>query len=306
MHKKRVLVTGSNGLLGQKLIALLKTRDDIATLATSRGENRVPYTDGYQYFTADLTSVTQVTDLFETAKPSVVIHTAAMTHADVCERDKEGCWQSNVKAVEYLVNACEKHSVFLIHLSTDFIFDGLSGPYSEDDEPAPVNFYGWSKYAAEKIIQKSAVRWAIARTVLVYGIAHDMSRSNLILWAKNALEQGKAIKVVSDQLRTPTLAEDLATGCLLIAEKEEEGVFNISGSDVLTPYEMAIHTARFYGLDTSLITEVNADTFKEPAQRPLRTGFKIGKAISVLGYHPHSFSEGLAIMAGQTAGSHSL
>lgn len=293
------MVTGSNGLLGQKLIALMKTREDIEVWATSRGPNRLPYSEGYQYYSADLTVQEETETLFSAVKPMYVIHTAAMTHVDVCEGDKEGCWQSNVKAVDYLVGCCKKYDAFLLHLSTDFIFDGQSGPYQEDDEPGPVNFYGWSKYAAEKIIQRSDTRWAIVRTVLVYGIAHDMSRSNLILWTKKSLEEGKSIKVVSDQMRTPTLAEDLAIGCLLIIDHQAEGIFHISGSDFLTPYQMAVLTAEHYGLDVSLISEVNASIFKEPAQRPPRTGFSITKAVDQLGYHPRSFSQGLAILSQQ-------
>lgn len=299
MNKKRILVTGSNGLLGQKLIGILKNREDIETWGTSRGASRLPYTDGFQYYSADLTVEAEVDALLTTVQPDILIHTAAMTHADICEADKEGCWRSNVTAVEYLVKCCEDQKVFLLYLSTDFVFDGKSGPYHEEDEPCPVNFYGWSKYAAEKIIRRSAIRWAIARTVLVYGIAHDMSRSNLILWVQKSLSEGKNIRVVSDQFRTPTLAEDLAHGCILIAEQEAEGIFHISGKDFLTPYEMALATAQFYSLDSSLIAAATISDFSEPARRPPRTGFIIDKAINILGYDPVSFSEGLQIMAGQ-------
>lgn len=302
LNKKRILVTGSNGLLGQKLIGLLKDQINLETWGTSRGANRLPYAEGYQYFSADLTVETEVENMLAAVKPDILIHTAAMTHVDVCEGDKEGCWLSNVTAVEYLLKGCEKHHIFLLHLSTDFIFDGQSGPYHEEDEPCPVNFYGWSKYAAEKLIQRSNVRWAIARTVLVYGIAHDMSRSNLILWVKKSLQQGKNIQVVSDQFRTPTLAEDLAKGCLLIADQEAEGIFHISGKDFLTPYEMAVETAKFYSLNTALLAETNALSFKEPAMRPPRTGFIIDKAVDQLGFQPVSFAEGLSIMSRQLDG----
>ncbi|MGB3466900.1 MAG: sugar nucleotide-binding protein, partial [Cyclobacteriaceae bacterium] len=145
----------------------------------------------------------------------------------------------------------------------------------------------------------SGIRWAIARTVLVYGIAHDMSRSNIILWVKKSLEEGTAIRVVNDQWRTPTLAEDLAKGCYLIAEKQAEGIFNISGKDLLNPYQMAIMTADYFGLDKSLITEVDGSTFTQPAKRPPKTGFVLDKAQSVLAYEPVSFKEGIAILAEQ-------
>ena len=297
---KTILVTGSNGLLGQKLIELLVQQPDVKTIATARGINRLPFTDGYEYHSMDITNAAQIEEVIEKTRPDAVIHGAAMTNVDVCEAEKEACWAQNVKAVEYMVAACQKHGVFLCHLSTDFIFDGAAGPYDEAAEANPLSFYGWSKLAAEHVVKHAAnLRWAIARTVLVYGIAYDMSRSNIILWVKKSLEDGKNIKVVTDQWRTPTLAEDLAMGCYLIANQEMNGVFNISGKDLLTPYEMAIKTADYFGLDQSLIAQADSSTFSQPAKRPARTGFILDKAQTVLGYQPRSFEEGIAVLAGQ-------
>lgn len=299
MEKKRILITGSNGLLGQKLIELLVQQPHIQPIATARGDNRLPFTEGYEYYPMDITNTEEVRQVVLQTRPEVVIHTAAMTNVDQCESEKEACWAQNVKAVEYLIEACQAANAFLLHVSTDFIFDGAAGPYDVDAAPNPLSFYGWSKYAAEKAVMHSNIRWAIARTVLVYGIAHDMSRSNIILWVKKSLEEGKNIKVVTDQWRTPTLAEDLAMGCYLIADGEAEGIFNISGKDLLTPYEMAIMAADFFGLDKSLIAEADSTTFTQPARRPARTGFILDKSRDVLGYEPRSFQEGIAILAEQ-------
>ncbi|MBC7407605.1 MAG: SDR family oxidoreductase, partial [Arcicella sp.] len=255
---KKILITGSNGLLGQKLVSLLIQYPDIQLIASSRGKNRLPFTNGYEYQEMDITNAQQVAEVVEKVRPDVIIHTAAMTNVDQCEAEKELCWAMNVKALEYLTEACEKHIVFLCHLSTDFVFDGKSGPYSEEDKPSPISFYGWSKYAAEEVVKRSKCTWSIVRTVLVYGITNDMSRSNIILWVKNSLEQQKSIKVVTDQFRTPTLAEDLAMGCWLVVDKKAEGIFHISGKDFLTPYQMAIKTAEFFQLDKSLITPVDS------------------------------------------------
>lgn len=297
--KRRFLITGSNGLLGQKLVELLVRDASIQTIATARGENRLPFKDAYDYFSMDITNPEEIEKVIAATRPAVIIHTAAMTNVDQCELEKEDCWKQNVNAVEFLVSACEKYNVFLVHVSTDFIFDGKAGPYTEDAEPNPVSFYGWSKYAAEKIVRHSTIQWAIARTVLVYGIAHDMSRSNIILWVKKSLEEGKNIKVVTDQFRTPTLAEDLAQGCFLIADQKAEGIFNISGKDLYTPYQMAIMAADYFGLDKSLISETDASSFTQPAKRPPRTGFDLTKSEHILGYKPHTFQEGIAILAKQ-------
>ena len=295
---KKILITGSNGLLGQKLVELLQTTDN-QVVATARGANRLPFLAGYTYHSMDITSREQVLEVVANIKPDVIIHTAAMTNVDQCETEKDTCWQQNVNSVEYLVEACRKIDCFLLHVSTDFIFDGKTGPYKEDAEANPISFYGWSKYAAEKIVTNSTIRWGIARTVLVYGIAHDMSRTNIILWVKKSLEEGKNIKVVTDQWRTPTLAEDLAKGCALIAEKEAEGIFNISGKDFLTPYEMAIMTADYFKLDKSLISQADSTTFSQPAKRPPRTGFDLSKSRQILDYQPVSFVQGIAFLAKQ-------
>ena len=300
----KTLITGSNGLLGQKLVQLILGKGH-ELVATARGKNRLPIPeDRYTYRSMDITDRDQVIQVIQDEKPDVVIHTAAMTNVDQCETEREACWKLNVDAVEYMIEACEATGAYLVHLSTDFIFDGEAGPYDEEATPNPVSYYGESKLAAEKLLFESHIKYGIARTVLVYGIAHDMSRSNIILWVKGSLEAGKDIKVVDDQLRSPTLAEDLAIGCYLMAEKRAEGVFNISGKDLLTPFDMAVKTAEFFGLDMSTMTRADASSFTQTAKRPPKTGFIIDKATHELGYDPRSFDEGIAILAKQMGFGH--
>ncbi|MCR9249240.1 MAG: NAD(P)-dependent oxidoreductase [bacterium] len=296
----KVLITGSNGLLGQKLIDLMAPMQDVTLIATSNGNNRYPVgKNEFDYYPMDITSPVEIKSVFSRTNPDFVINTAAMTNVDQCESEKENCWKLNVEAVSHLVEACRESNSFFLHLSTDFIFDGENGPYSEEDIAKPVSYYGESKLAAENLITESDISWAIARTVLVYGIAHDMSRSNIILWVKNSLENKKEIKVVNDQWRTPTLAEDLAMGCYLILKKRATGIYNISGKDFLNPYEMAVKTANFFKLDMSTMTEVDGSIFSQPAKRPPKTGFILDKANRELGYNPRSFDEGIAILAKQ-------
>jgi dTDP-4-dehydrorhamnose reductase len=297
----KILVTGANGLLGQKLVTLLQLDRRIQLIATARGESVQKIRQG-EFFKLDITDKNQVEAVFAQTKPDVVIHTAAMTQVDQCETDRELCILNNVTGVAYIVESCQVQGIHLVHISTDFIFDGSHGPLDENAKPRPVNFYGESKLAAEKIIQASSLRWAILRTVLVYGVTSDMSRSNIVLWVKKSLEEGKKISVVNDQWRTPTLAEDLAAGCYLAATKEAKGVFNISGADFMTPYDIATRTADFFNLDKSLITQTDSAIFKQPAVRPLKTGFIIEKAKRELGFEAHSFEEGLAIIQKQLRG----
>lgn len=299
LQKRTILITGSNGLLGQKLVELMVHDPSIRVVATSVGKNRLPITTGYVYYSMDVTDPLDIEKVIQSTQPDTIIHTAAMTNVDQCELEKENCWKLNVTAVENLINACKKNHIFLQHLSTDFVFDGLAGPYVETDAPNPISFYGWSKFAAERLLQNATIQWAIVRTVLVYGIAHDMSRSNIILWVKKSLENNQSIQVVTDQFRTPTLAEDLAMGCYLIANSQQQGIFHISGDAFLTPYQMAIKTAQYFKLDESLIQPTDASQFTQVAKRPAITGFNIRKAKELLAYQPHSFEEGIEILMNQ-------
>jgi len=297
---KKILITGSNGLLGQKLAELLLPRQEVAVLATSRGENKMAdRLPTLPFRSMDVTRPEEIEQVLSEFRPTHLIHTAAMTNVDQCESDHNGALLLNRDAVGYLVAACEKYNVHLLHVSTDFIFDGADGPYGEAAAGNPVNFYGKTKLQAEELVKQATCKWTILRTVLVYGVAHDYGRTNIVLWVRDSLRAGKVIKVVNDQFRTPTLAEDLAMGCWLAVEKEAEGIFHISGSEMMTPYEMALQVADFFALDKSLIDKADSSTFSQPARRPLRTGFDIRKAETLLGYRPHSFRQGIRIVAEQ-------
>jgi dTDP-4-dehydrorhamnose reductase len=294
----KILVTGSNGLLGQKLTTLLEKDQTVELIVTAARPAALPI-NSVPFYLLDITDPDSVNGVIGRCKPDVIINTAAMTQVDQCETQREACWKSNVEAVQHLVDASRRNNAHLIHVSTDFIFDGTREMLDETAMPNPVNFYGESKLAGEKVILESDISWSIIRTVLVFGVTQDMSRSNIVLWVKKSLEQGKAIQVVSDQWRTPTLAEDLAMGCFLAARKKARGIYNISGKDYLSAYDIAIRTAEFFKLDKSLIKETDSTKFTQPARRPPRTGFIIDKARRDLKYEPHSFEEGLAILASQ-------
>lgn len=298
---KKILVTGSNGLLGQKLVYKLKDRADVELIATARGENRLLNQKGYQYFSLDIGDKTNVDDVIDAVQPDHIIHTAAMTQVDDCELDHAACDKANVDAVQYIVDAAERNNSHLVHISTDFIFNGEEGPYDEEGIADPLSYYGMAKWKGEQIVQNSNLKWAILRTVLVYGIVDNMSRSNIVLWAKGALEKGNPINVVDDQFRSPTLAEDLADGCILAVDKEAAGVFNISGKDQFSIIDLVKTVADYYGLDKSLINPVSSTTLNQPAKRPPVTGFVLDKARRELGYNPHSFTEGIALMEKQMA-----
>jgi dTDP-4-dehydrorhamnose reductase len=296
MIRKKILVTGSNGLLGQKIIYSLIERKDIDLLATSKGINRLITKSGYRYVDLDITKNEEVKKVFENENPDAVINCAAMTNVDYCEENQDSCWEINVKAVENLAKSCEVSKSHLLHLSTDFVFDGKSGPYNEDDKPNPLHFYAKSKLKSEEIVKKIMTKWSIARTIIIYGITDNMSRSNIVLWAKKEIENGNTINVVNDQLRSPTLAEDLAKGCISIIDKSAFGLYHLSGPNTYSILDLVHKVADFYNLDKSLILPVTSASLNQPATRPLSTGFDITKAKKDLDFNPVDFLEGIKIM----------
>ena len=292
----KILITGSNGLLGQKLLHKLRVDEEVNLVATSKGENRISEKNGYTYFDLDITNKNAVTQLIASEKPQVVFNTAAMTNVDLCEEKKEACDNLNVNAVQYLSVACQQIDAHLIHISTDFIFDGEDGPYKEEDKPNPLSYYGLSKLKSENIVKESDCNWTILRTIIVFGVGENLSKSNIVLWAKSALEKDESLNIIDDQFRAPTLAEDLADACILAATKKAYGIFNASGKDIMSIYEIVKRIAKHYGNSTENLNKISTATLSQKAVRPPKTGFILDKAINELGYNPHSFEECLTII----------
>ena len=241
--KKKILLTGSNGLLGQKIVYALRNRDDVLLIATSKGSNRLSEKSGYIYEVLDIIDRSQVEKIISDYSPDVIINTAAMTNVDACETKQEECRQLNVESVRNMISFFSNsklqtpYSKQFIHLSTDFVFDGSNGPYREEDKPNPQSFYAHSKYDAEKIIQLSEIPWTIIRTIIIYGVSEDVTRSNLVLWTLKSLKKGERIRVINDQFRAPTLSEDLAAACASAAMKKKTGIFHVSGIETKSPFD---------------------------------------------------------------------
>jgi dTDP-4-dehydrorhamnose reductase len=296
---KTILVTGSNGLLGQKIIYALRNRSDVKCISTSRGENRMYAREGYVYASMDITEKASVDEEFAKYRPDVVINTAAMTNVDACENNREEAWLMNVQSLEYILEACKMYSSHLVHLSTDFVFDGRNGPYVETDEPNPLSFYAHTKYEGEKLIEKSGLPAAILRTIIIYGVVDDNSRSNVVLWALNSLKNEKSITVINDQFRSPTLAEDLADACVSAALKKAKGIYHVSGREVMNIIDIVRIVADFFELDQKFIIPTSSADLKQPAVRPPVTGFIITKAVNELDFKPRTFIEGLTHLKNQ-------
>jgi dTDP-4-dehydrorhamnose reductase len=289
----KTLITGANGFLGHYLVEQL-LKKNYHVIATGKGECRLPFigNKNFEYVTMDFTDPFVVHDVFEKYKPEAVIHSGAMSKPDECELQQWQAYVTNVEGTITMLLNAEEHKSFFLFVSTDFIFDGEKGMYAEEDTASPVNFYGKTKLEAEDAVKEYEHGWAIARTVLVYG-KPPAGRSTILSIVKDKLEKGEEYSVVDDQVRTPTYVEDLAAGIISIIEKKASGIYHLSGSDVLTPYEMACKTADYLGLNKSLIKKVTAASFTQPAKRPPKTGFVIDKAKKALDFTTISFEEGL-------------
>ena len=291
----KILITGGNGLVGQHLVRMLVEEGKFQIDVLGKGLSRIPYgkTSGVSYHEIDLVNFKKTQQLIEKISPHIIVHAAAMSQPNDCVAQPDLCWKVNVGATRAILKAAQLKKSYFIYISTDFVFDGEEGPYDESAIPNPVNLYGESKLLAEEMVQLSGLHWCIIRTVLVYGNKVPGGRSNFVLWVKDKLEKGEPIKVVTDQIRTPTYVEDLAKGILLAIMKHAKGIYHISGKDTCTPYQLACKIAELTQKDANLILPVDASVFSEPAKRPPRTGFVINKAIKELGFVPISLEEGL-------------
>lgn len=289
----KILITGANGLLGQKIVRQLMKRN-IPFLATSNGTNRNPDCPDSDYKTMDICNAAEVIAVFESYQPTHIIHTAAMTNVDACELNPDACQAVNVEGTQNVSDAARSVGAHFQLLSTDFVFDGEKGNYSEEDAVGPLSVYAQSKVDAEHLLLESTEHnYSIVRTIIVYGTAHHLSRSNLFLWAKEALPKGEQMNVVDDQFRAPTWADDLAWGCIRICELNETGIYHLSGPETYSIFDIVQKVADYYGYDTGSLNRIASATLNQPAKRPPKTGFDLSKAKNKLNYQPKTIEETL-------------
>jgi dTDP-4-dehydrorhamnose reductase len=295
---QRVLVIGSNGLLGQKMAEQLVRGTSYHLTLASVERASVRELESAPYVQLDITSHKEVRDCVADVRPDVIFNCAAMTNVDACETERELAWKINVSGVEYLAEAAKKQHATVVHVSSDYVFDGKNGPYTEDDRPEPLSYYGKSKLASENVLLSSGVPHVIARTMVLYGHAPGV-KSNFALWLIQSLQAKQSVRIVDDQIGNPTLADDLAYGLLRAVEVGKTGIFNIAGRDIMTRHEFAVRLARVFKLDESLIIPIKTSSLKQPAARPLKSGLVTLKAEVELGYKPSSVEHGLEVLKSQ-------
>lgn len=290
---EKLIITGVNGLLGQKLCEQAQSKYDI--LGIDLQDEPFTRKMKFEYHKLDLTIRKSVKDLILSYHPQYLAHTAAMTDVDGCEAQKELCWKTNVEAVENIAYAARKTGTKIVHLSSDYVFNGNNGPYVETDLPSPLGYYGKSKLASENILIAMEVEHATVRTMVLYGSGANI-RPNFVTWLVEKLKKGEPVKIVTDQYGNPTLADDLAHAIIQIIERNKWDLYHISGSEIIDRYHYALKIADIFKLNKSLITSITTPELHQMAPRPLKSGFILEKAETDLGVTMSNVEEGLKLM----------
>jgi dTDP-4-dehydrorhamnose reductase len=277
-QKPKILVTGCNGLLGQKVVAL--TRQRYWTVGADLPDESLGSVD--EYLTMDISKREEVLDAVERISPVGIVNTAALTNVDACEKDRDLAWAVNVDGVRFLLQACQRINSSLIQISSDYVFDGEDGPYGEDAVANPLGFYGLTKLESERVLVGSRSPWAVVRTNVIYGWARSV-RPNFVLWVRAQLAAGKYIRTAIDQYGNPTLAENLAQGIMALLRGGQQGIFHIAGADYVSRWTFALMIARVFGLDEKLIAPVLSAHLSQQAPRPHWGGLRIDRAARELG-----------------------
>jgi dTDP-4-dehydrorhamnose reductase len=286
----KIFVTGGTGLLGTKLIELGKKEFEMFSSVRSPVESR-----NYKFIQLDIRERNKVFDALERIKPNVVFHTAALTDVDYCETRQKEAWDINVNGTRNIADTCQKNNIKMVYISTDYIFDGINGPYTENDTPNPINFYGRTKLEGENIV-KELKDFLIIRSTILYGLH---KKENFLTWVIKMLKENKKINVVNDQYGTPTLADNCVEALLSLFKENKTGIYNVSGKDLMNRFNFALEIAEEFGLDKNLINPVSTKALKQSARRPMRAGLIVDKIEGDLNIKMLKIKEALDIVKSQ-------
>jgi dTDP-4-dehydrorhamnose reductase len=291
----RILICGSNGMLGQRLSAQLSSRTEFEVLNTSVERAFVFDDRPYDFAQLDITHRSDVRSLVGSFQPTVIINAAAATNVDWCETNREEAWKINVTGVENLAESARRTGAHLIHISTDYVFDGRIGPYDEDAQPNPLSYYGKTKLASENAIRTAAVLHTVIRTIVMFGTGVRL-KSSFPVWVVNSLREQTRIRVVDDQWGNPTHVADVTNAIIRCAERRLSGTYHVAGSESMNRFDFAKRIAEVFQVDGSLIDRIKTADLNQPAPRPLMSGLITRKAEAALGMRFMNATEGLMLL----------
>lgn len=282
----KYFITGGSGLLGERLATVAKDNDELTLVHNSNPtDNSIK---------CDITNEKEVKESIEKENPDVIIHCAAMTNVDLCEDETELAYKVNGDGTGYLAKAANDIDAKIIYVSTDFVFDGQRGYYKEDEKVNPLGIYAKSKYDGEVQLENYSDNWAIARVSVLYGWH---SRLNFTTWVIEQLRQKNEINIVTDQINSPTLADNAAEAIFKIAEKDKNGIFHTAGNDAINRFDFTKKIADAFDLDDSLINPTTSTQFVQKAPRPRDSSLNVNKVEKELDMKMETCSESLKRMA---------
>lgn len=272
----RVLVTGGNGLLGTKTIEHLLAKGREVVSVSLEEQCRNEFLGKFPYFQLDITDAAAVQEVVARLRPDAVVHTAAFTAVDACETQRELSWRANVDGTANVTEACRENGARLLHISTEYVFDGENGPYREEDTPHPISYYALTKLESEKAVQARCSNWVIARTTILFGHAPNV-RPSFVVWLVEKLRRGEPVRIVDDQVGSPTLADNLVEMLLALLDSDRRGIYNTVGDTIIDRHSFSVLAAELFGLDPRLIGRARTSELNQAAPRPLRAGLIMDK-----------------------------
>jgi dTDP-4-dehydrorhamnose reductase len=297
--RELVLITGVHGFLGQHVVRLFLDESRADLILSSRQEQ--PLFAGLEnepriasYIQLDITDRNAVRYAIGSVKPDVIVNCAGFVDVDRAEKERELAWRSNVSAVEYLIESARKTDARIVHVSTDFIFDGQKTPYAETAAPNPLNYYGRTKLASENALRTSGIQYAIVRAALLYGI-EELKSKNMAIKVYQTLRKKKSYKAFTDIATSPTLVDDIALALVRMTEQKKHGIYHFAGPEMLSRFDFAKRIAKNFHLEESLIEAVSSEEMEGLAARPKKSAFVTLKAQTELSLRPTGIDEGLQV-----------
>lgn len=282
----KFFITGGSGLLGERLATI--TNNDYE-LVLSHNSNPTSNT-----VKCDITDKNEVEKTITENKPDVIIHCAAMTDVDLCEDKIDLAYKINSEGTQNITKASEKIGAKIIYVSTDFVFDGKKGYYSEEEEVNPLGIYAKSKYDGEVQVKKYSSNWAIARVSVLYGWH---KKQNFTTWVINQLRNNNPINIVTDQINSPTYADNAAEAIFEIAKQDKNGIFHTAGNDRINRFDFTKKIAEAFNLNKDLINPTTSKQFVQKAPRPQDSSLNVNKVEKELGMTMETCDESLNRMA---------
>ncbi|MCB9757489.1 MAG: SDR family oxidoreductase [Candidatus Omnitrophica bacterium] len=269
-NKKRILITGVSGLLGSNLAFCLKDHYDIVGLYHSRRINL----RGVLSRQVDMRSLPQMAAILREFNPHVVIHCAAQANVDLCEIDSQGAQEMNVVATANLVKSLENFETQLIHISTDLVYDGSKGLYSESDKVYPVNYYGVTKLESEKEALKKEGALVLRTNFFGWGI---LPRRSLAQWLIEELKAGRDVQGFTDVIFSSLYTFDLADLISKMMSRNLSGIYNCGSANAISKYEFLLQLAKKTGLKAEQIHAGFVDQFPLKAKRAKNLSMNVTK-----------------------------